>query len=293
MISTYSIKDLERLTNVKAHTLRTWEKRYNIVCPQRTESNIRYYTEEDVKKLLNIAILNRYGMRISTIANLSLQALNQKVIEVIRPESDYQSQIESLVVAMIELNEERFEKILSQSIIKIGFEESLYHIIYPFFEKTGMLWQTGTVNPAQEHFISNLIRMKLFVAIDSLPNVVEPHAKKIILFLPEWELHEIGMLTHFYLARKHSLKVFYLGQNMPLQDLFFVGQAVEPHYLATSFVSAVQKKKLKEYIQVIMDFFPKQKLFISGIQSANIDFELPENACIVASAKKFIELIST
>lgn len=290
-MSTYSIKDLERLTNVKAHTLRIWEKRYGIVDPNRSDSNIRSYTDEDLKKLLNVSILNRHGIKISKIANMTVQELNQKIMEVIRPESDYLSQIESLVVSMIEMNEERFEKILNQSIIKIGFEESLYHIIYPFFEKIGILWQTGSINPAQEHFISNLIRMKLFVAIDSLPNIFNPQAKKIVLFLPEWELHEIGLLTYYYLAKKHGFKVYYLGQNVPLYDLFAVSSTIEPDIIATYFVSAVNMDELKDYIEEITSYFQQQHLLISGIQAAGINFPLPNNARTIASAMDFKRML--
>jgi MerR family transcriptional regulator, light-induced transcriptional regulator len=290
-MSTYSIKDLERLTNVKAHTLRIWEKRYNIVDPDRSDSNIRSYTDEDLKKLLNVSILNRCGIKISKIASMSTYEINQKIIEVVKPESDYVSQIESLVVSMIELNEERFDKILNQSIMKIGFEDTLYHILYPFFEKVGVLWQTGSINPAQEHFISNLIRMKLCVAIDSLPGVFDPNAKKIILFLPEWELHEIGLLTYFYLARKHGFKVIYLGQNVPILDLFSVADTVKPSFLATYFVSAINMNDLKNYIDQLSKYFSAQELFISGIQAANINFCLPKNSRTVSSAMEFKRML--
>ncbi|MBZ0244289.1 MAG: MerR family transcriptional regulator, partial [Bacteroidales bacterium] len=230
-MSTYSIKDLERFTGIKAHTIRIWEKRYGIVDPSRTESNIRWYNDEDLKKLLNVSILNRHGYKISRIASLSRKQINQKIMEVVKPESDYLSQIESLVVSMIDLNEDRFNRVLNQSIIKIGFEETVFYVVYPFFEKIGLLWQTGTINPAQEHFISNLIRMKLFVAIDSLPAVTNPKAKKMVLFLPLWEMHEIGLLTYYYIAKKAGIKVFYLGQNLPYQDLVSVGQTVEADVL--------------------------------------------------------------
>jgi MerR family transcriptional regulator, light-induced transcriptional regulator len=290
-MSTYSIKDLERLTGIKAHTIRIWEKRYDIVDPARTDSNIRWYTDEDLKKLLNVSILNRHGIKISHIARLTNQQLNQKILDVIRPESDYLSQIESLVVAMIELNEDRFEKILNHSIIKIGFEDTLYHVVYPFFEKIGILWQTGTINPAQEHFISNLIRMKLFVAIDSLPSVPSSSAKRIILFLPEWELHEIGLLTYYYIAKKHGLKVVYLGQNVPLNDLFSVAQLIEPDLLATYFVSAITTSEMKAYIEELSNHFPHNHILISGIQAANINFPLSNNAHLMKSAKEFKQAI--
>jgi DNA-binding transcriptional MerR regulator len=291
-MSTYSIKDLERLTGIKAHTIRIWEKRYDIVDPARTDSNIRWYTDNDLKKLLNVSILNRHGIKISHIARLSNQQLNQKIMEVIRPDSDYLSQIESLVVAMIELNEERFEKILNHSIIKIGFEDTLYHVVYPFFEKIGVLWQTGTINPAQEHFISNLIRMKLFVAIDSLPAFSSSPARRIILFLPEWELHEIGLLTYYYIAKKHGIKVIYLGQNVPLSDLFSVAQLIEPDLLATYFVSAITLTEMKIYIEELTSQFPYQHILISGIQAANINFALPDNTHLMKSAKDFKQALN-
>ncbi len=290
-MSTYSIKDLERLTGIKAHTIRAWEKRYGIVEPKRSESNIRAYTDKDLRKLMNVSILNRNGLKISKIAQMSLQELNQKTMEITRPESAYQNQIESLVVAMIEFNEEKFEKILAQSIMNLGFEETLYQLIYPFFQKTGMLWQTGAINPAQEHFISNLIRMKLFVAIDGLSYSVKPDAKKIILFLPEWELHEIGMLTHFYLARKYGLKVYYLGPNIPLQDLFIMAKKVDPDIIATSFVSAVNSKLLKEYIHKIATHFKTKQFYISGMHASAIGFQLPENTRLMSCAAEFKELL--
>lgn len=267
--------------------MRIWEKRYGIVDPPRSDTNIRYYTDEDLKKLLNVSILNRHGIKISRIARMSNHEINQKILEVIRPESDYLSQIEGLVVAMIELNEERFERILNQSIIKIGFEESLYHVVYPFFEKVGVLWQTGTINPAQEHFISNLIRMKLFVAIDSLPRVYDSTAKTIVLFLPEWELHEIGLLTYYYLSRKNGYRAIYLGQNVPLNDLFSVGSTARPDVLATYFVSAISQHEMKDYLKQLSEYFKDQQLIISGIQAATIQFDLPDNVRAISSALDF------
>lgn len=292
-MSTYSIKDLERFTGIKAHTIRIWEKRYGIVDPSRTESNIRWYNDEDLKKLLNVSILNRHGYKISRIASLTRKQINQKIMEVVKPESDYLSQIESLVVSMIDLNEARFDRILNQSIIKIGFEETVFYVVYPFFEKIGLLWQTGTINPAQEHFISNLIRMKLFVAIDSLPAVTNPKAKKMVLFLPQWEMHEIGLLTYYYIAKKAGVKVFYLGQNLPYQDLVSVGQTVEADVIGTYFVSAVSKDEMQNYLKNLNTEFPKQHIIVSGIQAANIDFPLSGYTKLLSSAYDFKSFIDT
>jgi len=292
-MSTYSIKDLERFTGIKAHTIRIWEKRYGIVDPSRTESNIRWYNDEDLKKLLNVSILNRHGYKISRIASLTRKQINQKIMEVVKPESDYLSQIESLVVSMIDLNEDGFNRILNQSINKIGFEETVYYVVYPFFEKIGLLWQTGTINPAQEHFISNLIRMKLCVAIESLPAVTNPKAKKMVLFLPKWELHEIGLLTYYYIAKKAGIKVFYLGQIVPFQDLVTVGQTVEADILGTYFVSAVSKEEIQDYLNNLSAKFPKQHIVVSGIQAANIDFQLSDYTKLLSSAHDFKAFINT
>lgn len=162
-----------------------------------------------------------------------------------------------------------------------------------FFEKIGLLWQTGSINPAQEHFISNLIRMKLCVAIDSLPAVTQHDAKKMILFLPEWELHEIGLLTYYYIARKHGIKVFYLGQNVPFQDLVSVGQTVEPDILATYFVSAISNEEMKKYLDDMASCFSKQHILISGIQAANIDFEVSDYTRLISSASAFKQFVKT
>lgn len=290
-MSNYSIKDLERLTGIKAHTIRIWEKRYNIVDPGRSDSNIRSYCDGDLKKLLNVSILNRTGYKISSISKLTTQQINEKVIEVLDPENDYQSQIESMVVAMIELNEERFERILNQSITKIGFEETLFYVVYPFFEKVGLLWQTGTICPAQEHFISNLIRLKLSVAIDSLPIVSNPEAKRIFLFLPEWELHEMGLLTYNYMARKQGYKVFYLGQKVPMRDLFELADTVNADILATFFVTGVTENEILTYLKNLTSHFSTQQILISGMQAASVTTKLPENVKYVQGAGEFKKLL--
>ncbi|MCF8388882.1 MAG: MerR family transcriptional regulator, partial [Bacteroidales bacterium] len=239
-MASYSIKDLENLTGIKAHTIRMWEKRYELVEPRRTETNIRCYTDEDLKKLLNVSILNRHGIKISKLAHLSNEELGEKIIQLTRKHSDFDSQIESLVVSMIELDEEKYEKILTTAIIRFGFEDTIFNILYPFFEKVGLLWQAGTINPAQEHFISNLIKQKLMVAIDSISLNKYKGSKTFLLFLPEWELHELGLLVYYYFIKKKGHKVVYLGQAVPENDLFKVADVVRPDVYITSFTSSAE-----------------------------------------------------
>ncbi|MDX5478997.1 MAG: MerR family transcriptional regulator, partial [Cyclobacteriaceae bacterium] len=165
-MSTYSIKDLEQLSGIKAHTLRIWEQRYSLLSPKRTDTNIRYYDDEDLKLILNVALLNDNGIKISKIASMSSEEMREQVVKMTEKSLTHDDQIHALTICMIEMDEERFDKVLSTNILKIGFEQTMMNIIYPFMSKIGVLWQTGAINPAQEHFISNLVRQKLIVAID-------------------------------------------------------------------------------------------------------------------------------
>ncbi|MBK7031363.1 MAG: MerR family transcriptional regulator [Bacteroidales bacterium] len=181
----YSIKDLEKLTGIKAHTIRIWEKRYHLVDPSRTATNIRYYSDEDLKRLLNVSVLNRYGFRISNIVSMTSEELNSKLLDLSEQDPMFSHEVESLVLSMIEMDEQRFDKILSSSIIKFGFETTITDVLHKFLEKIGVLWQTGTITPAQEHFVSNLIRQKLILAIDGQHVALHSNAKTFLLFLPD------------------------------------------------------------------------------------------------------------
>ena len=165
----YSINDIERLSGIKAHTIRIWEKRYDIFQPERTDTNIRYYTDDTLRKILKISILHNNGVKISKIAGLSESEINKRVEQSASAihNSGFDNQIDALIVCMIELNEEQFVNVINQLIEKHSFEKIVLEVFYPLFERIGVLWQIGSINPAQEHFISNLIRQKIIVAIDS------------------------------------------------------------------------------------------------------------------------------
>ena len=252
----YSIKDLERISGVKAHTIRIWEKRYGIVEPKRTDSNIRFYCDMDVKKLMNVSILLHHGYKISRLASLDPQELSKKVLEVSMISNGHDSQIENLVVAMIEMDESRFEKILNMSIMKEGFENTVFNVLYPFFERIGVLWQAGSINPAHEHFITNLVKQKIYVAIDSIPVPTGNDTKKFLLFLPEWELHDLGLLVYDYLVKSRGFKVIYLGQNVPEDDVYSVTDFLQPDYFLVAFANAVDMDNLEAYIKRLAARYP-------------------------------------
>ncbi|RYF66671.1 MAG: MerR family transcriptional regulator, partial [Cytophagaceae bacterium] len=186
-MSNYSIKDLEQLSGIKAHTLRIWEHRYNIIQPKRTDTNIRTYDDQDLKLVLNISLLKDHGYKISEISKLSVEEMYQEVIKISDKQLSYPDQIHALTITMIDLDEDRFEKIISTNILQFGFENTMINIIYPFLSRIGTLWVTGSIGPAQEHFITNLIRQKLIVAIDGQVSKQRPNGKKYMLFLPEGE----------------------------------------------------------------------------------------------------------
>jgi DNA-binding transcriptional MerR regulator len=165
-VAVYSIRDLEKLSGIKAHTIRIWEQRYGIIEPQRTKTNIRYYQDEDLKFLLNIALLNKNGIKISKIAKMTKGEVAEKVAAISEINFEYGTQLDALTISMIEMDEFKFDRIVSTNIQQLGFERTMLEIIYPFLDKLSLLWLTGSINPVQENFMSYLIRQKIIVAID-------------------------------------------------------------------------------------------------------------------------------
>lgn len=274
-MSTYSIKDLEQLSGIKAHTLRIWEQRYNLLSPKRTDTNIRYYDDDDLKLILNVALLNDNGYKISKIAGMAMEEMREEVVKLTERSLTHDDQIHALTICMIEMDEERFDKVLSTNILKIGFEQTMMNIIYPFMSKIGVLWQTGAINPAQEHFISNLVRQKLIVAIDG--QVSKSTGKKFILFLPEGELHEISILFAAFLIKNQGHKVIYLGQNTPSDDLLAVYKLHRPEYLVTVITTSPSAEYVQEYLEALADRFSDTKIIVSGYQIVGQDLKLPKN----------------
>ncbi len=292
-MSNYSIKDLEKISGIKAHTLRIWEKRYNLLEPKRTDTNIRFYDDLDLKKVLNVALLNRNGLKISHIANLGNEEISSKINEISRQNQDTESLIDNLVIAMIELDEKKFEKILSRKIMQEGFEKTILYTVYPFFQKIGILWQTGAINPAQEHFISNLVRQKLIVAIDGIMDKDQPNkpSKRFVLFLPEGELHEIGLLFYYYLVKKRGNMVIYLGQSVPFNDLQAVVEIRPCDYLITSLSSNISGINFRTYLDKLSRKFPDQIILFSTFDPDPVKEGLPHNVRMMDSAIDFVHFL--
>ncbi|TCO03634.1 MerR family transcriptional regulator [Natronoflexus pectinivorans] len=287
----YSIKDLEKISGIKAHTIRMWERRYGLIEPERTPTNIRYYSDCDLKRLLNISILNHHGIKISHIAGLSDTEIRSRVLDLSLDGRTNNVQIESLMVSMLELDEKKFLNTLSASVIKFGFESTVENILFPFLEKVGVLWQAGTISPAEEHFMSNLIRQKLFVAIDHEMQNSSVSGPRIIMFLPEGELHEIGLLFYNLLARKEGLDVIYLGPSVPVSDLLQVHHVRPADAFMTSFISAYTTEGLEDLMKLYREKFPEIPFLVSGYQIKELNPSLPDGFTVIPGVKGFKDAI--
>lgn len=266
----YSIKELEKLSGIKAHTIRIWEKRYQLIAPNRTSTNIRLYSDSDLKKIINVAIANNSGVKISHIARLSNDELTQLVAKNNTTGGELAAPIDQLIISMVELDEIAFENTLNRFANQMGFEDLVVKVIYPFMDKIGILWQTGNITPAQEHFISNLVRQKLMVAIDSLPHA-PTGAPKAVLFLQENEYHDIGLLFYHYLVRKNGIKTIYLGQSVPYPDLLQIAQTYKPKWIVTSIVTNLNDAHLEAFLSRLSADFSTQKILVSGRAIQSLD----------------------
>ena len=214
----YNIKDLEKLTGIKAHTIRIWEKRYDLIQPDRTETNFRLYNDDQLKRLLNISILNKAGIKISKIASLAQDEIARQVADYLNTDTDTVFKIDSLLQPLMDIDEATFVRKMDEFVNDIGLERTMLEIIYPFLTKVGSLWLSDTISPAQEHFISHIIRQKIIVAIDQCKST-HPEARTFLLYLPEHEMHELGLLFLYYIIRNRGHKVYYLGQFVPYNDV--------------------------------------------------------------------------
>ena len=287
----YSIKDLERISGVKAHTIRIWEKRYHIVSPQRTDTNIRYYSDSDLKRVLNISILNRCGLKISYIAKLSENEISGQVKDIIQSKLDTESEIENMLVAMLDLDEQKFTKAMNRTIVNYGFENAFLQTVYPFFQRVGVLWQINSIDPSHEHFVSALVKQKLMVAIDSIIPDERENPRKFVLFLRDKELHDLGLLFYSYIIRKRGHRVAYLGQHLPLKDLAAFCEIYKPDYLMTAFMNAFSNDEMESYINKLSLSFEEQTIFITGYQANEYGGELPSNVQYVNSYFDFRTLL--
>ncbi|MGL4630723.1 MAG: MerR family transcriptional regulator [Leadbetterella sp.] len=292
-MSKYSIRDLEQLSGIKAHTLRIWEQRFNFISPSRTDTNIRYYNDRDLKLVLNISLLKDHGYKISEIATMDYDELTKEVLMISDKQLNYPDQIQVLTVAMIELDENAFDKIMSDNIRQFGFENTMINIIYPFLVKIGTLWMTGSIGPSQEHFITQLIRQKIMVAIDNLPKALKENAKKFVLYTPEGEYHDIGVLFAYFVLKSRNHKVFFLGQSLPFADLEYVNEKHNIDCIFTSLTSFPSHQDVQKYVHKLSSKFSSLKIFLTGYQIIGQGLMIPENVTVVNKVQDLLEIANS
>jgi DNA-binding transcriptional MerR regulator len=296
-MAVYKIKDIEVLTGIKAHTIRIWEKRYGILVPSRSETQIRTYSDKELAFLLNISLLNKSGHKISKIAKLENEEISKLVWNLKYSSSDNSD--DKLILALVELDETLFRDTLAILIKENGLELTFTNFIIPFLDRIGIMWLIGTINPAQEHFITNLIRQKVIGEIDKLPI---PDTKKdaVMLYLPEHEWHELSLLFYQFILRKKDVNTIYLGQSLPYDALMECIEKLKPKALMTSLLSSTDENFIENYFKNIEKDTNGIPVFAGGAQVMNYELKLPKTVKVIKSyldlencMKSFIENSST
>lgn len=259
----FTIRDIENLSGIKAHTLRIWEVRYGIVKPLRKESNHRLYGIEDLKKILRISHLYNQGFRISRIAEMTDEAICRLTIET-QTNTSYESFINQLIEASVDFDDNLFREILDNVIDRIGFESAIIHVAYPLLSKIGMLWLTGNVLPAQEHFASHIIRNKIVLETHKASLEKKISKDHYILFCPPEEYHEIPLLFVQYCLRKRGITSTFLGVNTAIEDLKTLLSKMNATHLFVHFTTNFSDAAPESLLVSLSTLFPNLQVFAAG-----------------------------
>jgi methanogenic corrinoid protein MtbC1 len=254
--------------------------------PHRTDTNIRWYDDNDLRRLLNISLLTKNGYKISKISKWNETEIRDAVLKISETKSSDSDYIKNLLLLMVDMDTNGFKKLLNEILEKYDIEEAYFKIFFELFEKVGTYWQVGSIFPAQEHFVTSLFRQKLISAIDKLDHKKKRNAT-MLFFTHEDELHEISLLFYSYQAQKSGYDVFYLGQAVPFSDLQKISTLKKIDHVFTAFVNSISKTDLEEYINQLKECFPKQKIFITGHQIQNHAPALPRNVKSIKDYQEF------
>ncbi len=288
----FSIKDLENLSGIKAHTIRIWEKRYNILGPMRTNTNIRYYDSQNLKKLLNITLLHNHGYKISKIATYPEDEIPSLIKEIISKKSTKHHAINAFKIATVEFDEPRFQKIYETLLSEKSFREIFLEVFVPLMNEIGMLWQEGTILATHEHFITQLIRQKLIVNIEKIQSdLLIYQDRTFVLCLPENEIHDTALLYLNYEILSNGYKSVYLGANVSTENLTGLKQHL-PNITFVSYISLYSEEEMNTYISnfqhKILDD-ENSELWLMGKSIQYISPHLPENITAFQSIADFVK----
>jgi DNA-binding transcriptional MerR regulator len=293
---TFSIKDLENLSGIKAHTIRIWEKRYNLLSPERTQTNIRLYSLLSLQKLLNITLLYENGLKISKIAQLKNEEIPLKVREIIDEKSIKNNMMNAFKLSMINFDQSLFYNTYNKLVVDLSFREIFKEYFIPLLQELGYLWQSNTISTTHEHFITNLVKQKVYTNTEKVHRSEYVNNKSFVLFLPENEIHELGILYLNYELNLRGYKSIFLGQSVPIENL-------EPLIASNEFVEFIayvtvepSKEKIDKYLQKFKKKILDKKdcrLSLLGFQTQFVDLNTkPENVSIYRGFEDLIEALN-
>lgn len=290
-MNAFTIRDLENLSGIRAHTIRIWEQRYSFLKPRRTNTNIRYYDSDELKTILNVALLNKNGYRVSTIDKMTTQEISDKILSLSSSTARHDMLINDMLKHMIDLNSNEFEKTVDAYIKSNGIEGAIKNLVFPFLNKVGILWMTNHVRVSQEHMVSNIVRQKLIRGIEDIK--LEPtDTKPIVLFLPDGEYHELGLLYVQYLLKLRGKETIYLGADVPVEELAYVCLTKQPRLLYTHLTSLPSKFNFEKYLTLIRQHTNNIPLIISGRVTHAYTKKIPAGISFGKSLEEVLEQLA-
>lgn len=287
----FTIRDLENLSGIKAHTIRIWEQRYSFLKPERTGTNIRNYSNEELKIILNVALLNKYGFKISHIDKMDKTEQRDKVLSLSETQAQQERIVIELLKNMIDLDMANFEAGIDHYIDTKGIEKTMVNIIFPFLEKVGILWQTSHIIPAQEHLVSNIIRQKIMVGVNGVKTSIR-HYRSVCCFLPEGEFHDLGLLFMQFMMKSRGIEVIYLGASVPLEDLDYIVKEKDPDFIYTHITSVAHNFNLERFLISLSRKFKDRSIIVTGYLAKKFEKKIPAGIIFKRSPAEVLDILT-
>ncbi len=284
----YSIKDIEHLTGVKAHTIRIWEKRYNIVQPKRTATNIRFYLEEDLKHISNVALLNNNGLKISHIAKMDPEEIIKRVAQISDFDDALDDRIDTLTMSMMELNEFKFNRILDTNIEQLGFETAMAQVIFPLLDKLGNLWMSGCIKPVHELFVSQIIKRKIIRAIDDIPINTDINVPSFLIFLPANESGDLSLHYLHFMLKKKGLRVTNLGTDIRKGMIIDAANTIFPEYVVIIANESFSEEPITPFLNDLCKKISDSTLLLTGYQAIKQNINSTRRVKVLSSLDEIL-----
>lgn len=288
----YSIKDLENFTKIKAHTIRIWEQRYGLLSPQRTETNIRYYSEDDLKKILNISLLYNNGLKISKIGQLSEKEIIDKSKSIILKNNNISSNkvIDSLTLFILDFKGEKILKVIEDELEKSSLIEVYELIFIPLLQKIGSLWQVNTISVIHEHYFSTIFRQFLISEINKV-KVDANSSKSALLFLHEQEEHEFSILMFSYILKQKGYSCHYFGQKGPIKEIVNAHEIIQPNLVVSTFTAVISDHYFNKVFETLEEMSLKSKVLVSGGQLTDERYTYNDKILRIDSIKQLQKIL--